>query len=107
MKDLSIAVLVDGGFFLKRYFKLYKNPEFHKPQKVASELHKMALTHVGSDNYLYRILYYDSKPFEKKIHNPISGKVIDFSKTQIAKFRHEFFGEKKKAQGCIKIRLFA
>lgn len=96
MKDLSIAVLVDGAFFIKRYFKIYEDPSLREPQKVASELHKMALSHVGDDNYLYRILYYDSEPFNKKIHNPISNKLIDFSKTQVAKFRYEFFEELKK-----------
>lgn len=96
MKDLSIAILIDGGFFLKRYFKLYKNPKTHTPAEVAKNLYTLAHRHVGDDNYLYRIFYYDSVPFDKRLHNPISGKVIDFAKSDQAKFRNEFFEELKK-----------
>ena len=90
MKDLSVAILIDGGFFLKRYFKLYKNPKTHTPAEVAKNLYTLAHRHVGNDNYLYRIFYYDSVPFDKRLHNPISGKVIDFAKSDQAKFRSEF-----------------
>jgi uncharacterized LabA/DUF88 family protein len=96
MKDLSVAILIDGGFFLKRYFKLYKNPKTHTPAEVAKNLYTLAHRHVGDDNYLYRIFYYDSVPFDKRLHNPISGKVIDFAKSDQAKFRNEFFEELKK-----------
>ncbi len=96
MKDLSVAILIDGGFFLKRYFKLYKNPKTHTPAEVAKNLYTLAHRHVGNDNYLYRIFYYDSVPFDKRLHNPISGKVIDFAKSDQAKFRNEFFEELKK-----------
>lgn len=96
MKDLSVAILIDGGFFLKRYFKLYKNPKSHTPAEVAKNLYTLAHRHVGDDNYLYRIFYYDSVPFDKRLHNPISGKVIDFAKSDQAKFRNEFFEELKK-----------
>lgn len=96
MKDLSVAILIDGGFFLKRYFKLYKNPKSHTPVEVAKNLYTLAHRHVGDDNYLYRIFYYDSVPFDKRLHNPISGKVIDFAKSGQAKFRNEFFEELKK-----------
>jgi uncharacterized LabA/DUF88 family protein len=96
MKDLSVAILIDGGFFLKRYFKLYKNSKNHTPAEVAKNLYTLAHRHVGDDNYLYRIFYYDSVPFDKRLHNPISGKVIDFAKSDQAKFRNEFFEELKK-----------
>jgi uncharacterized LabA/DUF88 family protein len=96
MKDLSIAILIDGGFFLKRYFKLYKNSRNHTPAEVAKNLYTLAHRHVGDDNYLYRIFYYDSVPFDKRLHNPISGKVIDFAKSEQAIFRNEFFEELKK-----------
>jgi len=96
MKDLSVAILIDGGFFLKRYFKLYKNSKNHTPTEVAKNLYTLAHRHVGNDNYLYRIFYYDSVPFDKRLHNPISGKVIDFAKSDQAKFRNEFLEELKK-----------
>lgn len=96
MKDLSVAILIDGGFFIRRYFKLYKNSKNHTPAEVAKNLYTLAHRHVSDDNYLYRIFYYDSVPFDKRLHNPISGKVIDFAKSDQAKFRNEFFEELKK-----------
>ncbi|MBN1339262.1 MAG: NYN domain-containing protein [Bacteroidales bacterium] len=45
---------------------------------------------------LYRIFYYDCLPYQKKQHNPVSGKAIDFSKTEQYKFQHAFFEELKK-----------
>ena len=38
---------------------------------------------------LYRIFFYDCPPLEKKMHNPITGKSIDFSKSKEAVFRKE------------------
>jgi uncharacterized LabA/DUF88 family protein len=49
----------------------------------------MAHKHVGNRNILYRIFYYDCEPLAKKAHNPISGKAIDFSKSDEYKFRTE------------------
>ncbi len=45
---------------------------------------------------LFRIFYYDCPPLQKKAHNPISGKSIDFSKTKTAQWRLAFFAELKK-----------
>jgi uncharacterized LabA/DUF88 family protein len=63
---------------------------------VAETLYTMLLSHVEKDEGLYRILFYDCPPLTKKIHHPISGKIIDFSKSKEAKFRLEFFNELKK-----------
>jgi len=94
MKDLSVAVLIDGGFFLKRYFKLY-DAKKHTPQEVADTLYTLAHRHVEKD-YLYRIFYYDALPFDKRIHHPITKKVVNFAITDQASFRKAFFEELKK-----------
>ncbi|MBR4440762.1 MAG: hypothetical protein IKS00_04330 [Bacteroidales bacterium] len=39
---------------------------------VADYLYTMALKHVGSNNVLYRIFYYDCTPLAKKAHNPLA-----------------------------------
>jgi uncharacterized LabA/DUF88 family protein len=49
-----------------------------------------------SKQCLYRIFYYDCPPLGKKVHNPISGKSIDFSKTTASDWRLEFFTELRK-----------
>jgi len=45
---------------------------------------------------LYRIFYYDCPPLMKKVHNPITRKLVDFSKTPLATWRLQFFEELKK-----------
>jgi uncharacterized LabA/DUF88 family protein len=92
----SIAILIDGGFFLKRYNTILNKNKIHTPREVARNLCKFAMRHVKSHNYLYRIFYYDCMPFDKKIHNPLTKRVMDFKKTPQYKFRIELFEELKK-----------
>jgi uncharacterized LabA/DUF88 family protein len=95
MNAPKTAILIDGGFFLKRYSVLFGRD--HTPQMVAKKLWEMAIQHLGKDSErLYRIYYYDCKPFEKRVHNPISGKVVVFDKTPLAESRRELFEELKK-----------
>ena len=91
----SVAVLVDGSFFLKRYYSIINPARDHTPAEVAKRLYTFVHKHADGLN-LYRIFYYDCSPFEKKVHNPISKKVIDFKKTDQYKFRIQFFEELKK-----------
>jgi len=87
--------LVDGSFFLKRYNKLIPEASSHPPQRVAKNMYQFLMRHVGSE-YLYRILFYDCVPFGKKLHNPITGRAVDFSKTVQAEFRRQFHQELRK-----------
>lgn len=65
-------------------------------EEVAKRLYTIARSHVGSENTLYRIFYYDCHPFDKKMHNPISKKVVDFKATDEYKFRTELIEALKK-----------
>ncbi|MGM0478491.1 MAG: NYN domain-containing protein [Bacteroidota bacterium] len=93
------AILVDGGFYLKRYRSIHKikNPA---PERTANDLWEMCLKHLSQAKResfdLYRIFYYDCLPYDKKQHNPVTGKSIDFSKTEQYKFQVDFFEELKK-----------
>lgn len=72
--------------------------------EVANHLYSMAHKHVGSANTLYRIFYYDCHPISKKVHNPISKKPIDFSKSSEYLFREELINElKKKRKVAVRI----
>ena len=86
---VKIAVLIDGGFFVKRFNSLYNKDRRMSGQEVADHLYTMALKHVGKSNTLYRIFYYDCPPLSKKVHNSISKKLVDFSNTDEYKFRTE------------------
>lgn len=96
MKSLRIAVLIDGSFFIKRYFKLFPNAQSHSPFELVNNLYNCALRHVGNGNYLYRIFYYDCNPLTKRVHNPVSRLCINFDKTDQAIFRRQLFEELKK-----------
>lgn len=93
------AILVDGGFFLKRYRSINKIKQLD-PVRTANDLWEMCLRHLtqAKDQSfdLYRIFYYDCLPYHKKQHNPITGKSIDYSKTEQYKFQLAFFEELKK-----------
>lgn len=93
---IRVAILIDGGYFIKRYNALYNKYRRKTAATIAKDLYKIAHTHVGNNNYLYRIFYYDCNPFLDKAHNPISKKCIDFSKTEQAKCRADIINELKK-----------
>ena len=84
---VKIAVLIDGGFFVKRFNSLYNKDRKMSGAQVADYLYTMATKHVGNNNTLYRIFYYDCLPLDKKVHNPISKKLVDYSLTDEYKFR--------------------
>lgn len=104
-----VAILVDGGFFLKRLRYQFPEVDHTDPKVVASLIHGHAIRHrsqrTGRDENgrpvyesfdLYRIFYYDCPPFSKKMHHPITGKSIDFSKTNQAIFRIALHNELRK-----------
>lgn len=97
---MATAILVDGGFFLKRYRALIQNGRNHSPEQVSKFLFEMALKHLqnkGKYNHeLYRIFFYDCPPSTKKHHHPISGKAVDFSKSTEANFRLVLHAELRK-----------
>ena len=55
---IKIAVFIDGGFFIKRYNYLYNKHKNKTPEEVANDIYTLAHSHVGKENYLYRIFYY-------------------------------------------------
>lgn len=89
LPPIKVAVLIDGGFFVKRFNALFNKNRELTGEQVANYLYVMAHKHVGKKNILYRIFYYDCLPLGKKAHNPISKKAVDFSKTPEYKFRME------------------
>ena len=70
------------------------------PEKTASDLCTMCIKHLtqakGEEFDLYRIFYYDCLPYDKKQHNPVTGKSVDFSKTDTYKFQLAFLEELRK-----------
>lgn len=96
LPPIRIAILIDGGFFIKRFNTLYNKERKLSGAEVAECVYTMAHKHVGKRNILYRIFYYDCLPLGKKVHNPISHKAVDFSKTSEYTFRMELMEALKK-----------
>jgi uncharacterized LabA/DUF88 family protein len=75
------AILVDGGFFVKRICCLTgdKNMTAHN---MANHLYKGVLHHLKLQHRplesLYRIFFYDSSPPDKTIWNPVSKSAINY-----------------------------
>lgn len=93
---VKVAVLIDGGFFLKRYNSLYNKDGKKTAEDVANDIYRLAHSHIGNENYLYRIFYYDCIPLDKRVHNPISRKCVNFATTELATFKKKLIEELKK-----------
>lgn len=92
---VKIAVMIDGGFFVKRFRVLYDKDKQMSGTEVAEHLYTMAMRHVGERNTLYRIFYYDCYPLDKKAHNPITKKAIDFKRTPEYEFKMDLLNALK------------
>lgn len=79
MLSRKVAFIIDGYFMNKRIQSL-KTFYFNGPN-----IREYCLKHIRGGDDLYRIFYYDTPPLEMKGTNPISGKTIDFSTTNVAK----------------------
>jgi len=90
----SVAILIDGAFFLHRYQSLVSKTD--TPCEVANTIVRFAQRHVGAGVYHYRTFFYDCLPFNKRIHHPLTNRVIDFARTDAFKFRMGLFEELKK-----------
>lgn len=113
MRNRHVAILIDGGFFLKRLPKLVPAHYCDTPHNVARCIaamcrrHVMDLTGSGKDrwqDHLYRIFFYDAVPYDGSAHHPLENRVIDFSKSATAVFRRELF-DKLRRQRKVALRL--
>lgn len=100
MTARHIAILIDGGFFLKRLPHLVTPALCATPEGIAGCIRHLCHNHVkaltGCDSkdwnrYIYRIFYYDAIPYEGKAHHPIDNHSIDFAKSHVAIQRHALF----------------
>lgn len=87
----KMAVLVDGGFYLKRAKNLRGELD---PKERASELARYCRAHASHENAeLYRIFYYDCDPIAKKVFHPLHNRTFDQSKTPEYAWKTSFFDE--------------
>jgi len=112
---MKTAILVDGGFFIRRYKYINGFNQDDTPEIMAKNLVSYCFKHIQKVNTyrirfnlppteLYRIFYYDARPFDGDSHNPISNKSFSFKSTLQYAFRNSLFEELKK-QRKIALRL--
>lgn len=111
MRPVVTAILVDGGFFIKRYRTLTRDWQAHTPKDVADTLRTKCLEHLNQVHLgesfkasLYRIFYYDCPPMDKRVQHPITRRGINLGNTDAAMFRLDLF-EELKAQRKTALRL--
>lgn len=86
---MKVAILVDGDFYLRRHRIYFKNSsQSNDARSVATDLMRHCMRHIHREkDTLYRIFFYDCPPLAKKLHNPISKRAMDLSKTDMYRFR--------------------
>lgn len=92
----KVAILIDGGYFLKRLRAVRPKTDVGDPAAVARDISRLVSAHLKHINkierqqhfraLIYRSFYYDARPYLDKGHLPVSGKGIDYSKTDKASF---------------------
>ena len=91
------AIMIDGGFFVKRAIKLWGKKT---PEELADILQDYCNRHLkrNREDYhqLYRIFYYDCPPINKKMHHPLTNRLIDYSKTEQYEWRLAFHDQLRK-----------
>jgi uncharacterized LabA/DUF88 family protein len=97
---MPTAILIDGGFFLRRFRICYPHKDHNDPQVVAKTPFELALSHLeekgGFRHDLYRIFFYDCPPLQKRAHLPVTRKSVDFSRTTQSAFRLALHDELRK-----------
>lgn len=88
---MRTAILIDGAFFLRRFRRVFPDGDHRDPSVVAKTVSALAGEHLRrlerSPAALYRIYFYDAPPLTKRMHRPVSGRSIDYSKSEEALFR--------------------
>ena len=99
----KIAVLIDGGFFLKRFNFLYNKDRTMTAEEIADALYGLVMK-MAKSNVLYRAFYYDCLPLDKKFHSPLTKRCIDFKKSEEYIFRTALF-DKLRTKRKVALRL--
>jgi uncharacterized LabA/DUF88 family protein len=106
---MKAAILIDGGYFLKRLPAVRKDIDSRDPKQVDRAIGQLVHSHLQQLNetacatnpysLLYRCFYYDAAPYTKKGHLPVSRRAIDYAKSDEAQFRLALFDLLRKRPG--------
>lgn len=109
----QIAILIDGGFFLRRLQALGLTTRNGDPEQIAALVRRLArrhvqmLTHEGSHSWqrhVYRIFFYDAVPYGEVAHHPLLNRPIHYRNSDVARFRLALF-ERLRRERNVALRL--
>ena len=101
----KVAILIDGGFFLKRLNCLCKPEERNNVDYIAKMIQILCLEHAAHmKQQIYRVFFYDCPPFDRGLHNPLTGCFVKFNQTEQYTFKMELF-EKLRSMRKMALRL--
>ena len=95
------AILIDGGYLLKRLPALVGGKVARDPEQVSNLIGRLVARHLAMLNktaraanhnsLLYRCFYYDARPYMKRAHLPVSKRAINYAESEEAVFRKQLF----------------
>lgn len=98
---MKAAILIDGGYFLRRLPSVRRDIDPRDPGQVDQAIGQLVRSHLDQLNrtacvdnafaLLYRCFFYDARPYTDRGHLPISRRAIDYAKSDQAKFRLALF----------------
>ncbi len=109
----QIAILVDGGFFLRRIEALGLVRRNGDVEVIAAAMRRLCRRHVqmlvGADErnwqrHVYRIFFYDAQPYAGVAHHPLRNQQIHYDKSHVATFRRHLF-ERLRRERNVALRL--
>ena len=95
-KQVTTAILVDGGFYRKRAETQWGEKT---PEQRAKELERYCFKHLHDsfeNRYLYRVLYYDCPPSDKNIFNPLENNTVSLKNNPEFNWMNDFLKELKR-----------
>jgi uncharacterized LabA/DUF88 family protein len=100
------AILIDGGFFLKRLRAVQPGVDAKDPVAVSGVIERLIENHLAllfethaartPRELLYRAFWYDARPFEGRGHLPVTGKPVNWAGSNQARFRKALFDQLRK-----------
>ncbi|MYE55079.1 MAG: NYN domain-containing protein [Chloroflexi bacterium] len=97
----KVAILIDGGYFLKRLPSVRPDIDASDPKAVVGSIRQLVRNHLSQLNnihhatnfysLLYRCFYYDALPYGNKGQRPVSKRPINFATSELATFRNGLF----------------
>ena len=98
---IKAAILIDGGYFLKRLPVVRRDLDTADPDAVARSIGQLVWSHLDQLNevyrvenafqLLYRVFYYDARPYDRKAHTAVTKRPFDYARSPQATFRDSLF----------------